>query len=320
MKPIFGAAWADAVPAAAAPTMSASDAARIKPRMNTPELEELSDFEMEFPPGGGTTVDVQSVQTIPQVYAYRSERAHQGRAEPERAEQSSGIELTRAVPHISALEERIQVQPLAHAKTELGSTRKESISERFPLHPASAFGELVEAGRGDGELLVPAKLLAVLGSTECERLAVEERARIAEHRTSACRQAEHEGHWRGAKRCDTDAADRGIRAQLGRVPLERSSSAERSAVELGIEGLRAALCGKRQTESRIMSRGESECRAEAVVAAILHRAQQPLTAIRNTFATIRHENAAVERIRNRESNLHLTAGPDRAAKISDGVT
>ena len=42
-------AWADNEPADAAPTMSASKAARINPRINTPMLEELTKFEMELP-------------------------------------------------------------------------------------------------------------------------------------------------------------------------------------------------------------------------------------------------------------------------------
>src|SRR5512141_60042 len=132
MKPILGAAaaCADAVPADAAPTISASKAARVNPRINTPVLEELSKFEMELPAWCRTSVDVELIETIPHIYAYRSERADDSCAKPEGAKEPRRIELTWAVPHVAALKECIQVERLAHAKAELARSGKERVSER----------------------------------------------------------------------------------------------------------------------------------------------------------------------------------------------
>src|SRR4051812_32483009 len=98
--------------------------------LKTPMLEELSNLEMQLPARCWSAIYVELIQTVTQVDADWAKGTYQSCTEPERTEQPRGIELTRAVPHIAALKERIDVKCLIHAKTELAGSGEECISKR----------------------------------------------------------------------------------------------------------------------------------------------------------------------------------------------
>src|SRR5689334_12110931 len=96
----------------------------------TPVLEELSEFEVELPARCRAALSVNLVEPIPDVHSQRSQWAYGRHTESEAPEQTGGIKLTRLVPDVAALEERVQVQRLIQAQAELRRPYEERVSER----------------------------------------------------------------------------------------------------------------------------------------------------------------------------------------------
>src|SRR5436305_14357263 len=145
----------------------------------TPVLEELSEFEVELPARCRAALGVNLVEPIPYVHSQRSERAYRRDTESSAPEQTSGIELTRLVPDIAALEARVQVQRLIQPQAEFRGSYEERIAERRSAG-LGVRAARVKAIRRHRECVVATLLLAILSAAHVERLRREERARVAE--------------------------------------------------------------------------------------------------------------------------------------------
>src|SRR5205814_424732 len=110
-----------------------------------------------------------------------------------------------------------------------------------------------------------------------------------------------------------------IRLELSGVALELRRSAQRSAIELGVERLEAAIGGKWKTRPRIVLRGKSERRTETILARLRDRAQESIAGIIDLLSTVRHEKSGVDRLWNREAKLKLASGSDDSPEVGNGI-
>src|SRR5438874_1383441 len=280
----------------------------------TPSLEELSELEVELPARCRTPLRINLVEPIPYVYAQGSKRAQGAHPEAEAAEQTARVELSRLVPDVAALEEGVQIQRLIHPQPKFGRPHEVRITERRSAR-LRLIGVRVEAVWRNGELVVPTQRLAVLGAAERERLGVEERARIPKQRTRLGGQSGHDHHRLAAEDATTEATNRRVGAQLGRIPLEGSRATQRSTIELRIEGLQSTVSRERQTRARVVLCGETKRRPEAALTRFGDGSEQALVIVPHPLAAVGDEEPRVDRLRHREAQLDLAARPDRRAEV-----
>ena len=72
-----------------------------------------------------------------------------------------------------------------------------------------------------------------------------------------------------------------------------------------------------KTGTSVVRCSESQRGAEAVLAGLGHGAKQALAFVFHLLAAIRHEEAGIDRLRNRKPELYLAAGSDRSAKFGE---
>src|SRR3954464_13356654 len=157
------------MPAKISDVASAMVPSRNSDRIKTPMLEELSQLEMELPARRWPPLIINLVEPIPDIHTQRSEWAQRRNSKAEAAEKPRRIELTGLVPNVAALEEAIQAERLIDPEAELPGADEEGVAERRPAG-LRLVRLRIEPVRRDRELVVAAKLLAILGAAHRESL------------------------------------------------------------------------------------------------------------------------------------------------------
>src|SRR5581483_7267133 len=93
-------------------------------------LEDLTELEVQFPPGCRAAERVDLVEAVRIVEAQGAERRDDGDADARAAEQARGVEGLGRRIHVAGVEEQVRVDGAVPAHTQLGRRRHEGVAER----------------------------------------------------------------------------------------------------------------------------------------------------------------------------------------------